>query len=403
MRKILLLLLFPFAMFAQEPYHGVPPAAATWLSTNGTLAGPWNPLTGAAGTDPYIGTPRAAGLYYSSTGTQAGPWYPCTLAICFGGGGSTLSLTSPTSTLTLSPSPITGTGTLDLNLAHANTWTGQQTFVAPALGTPASGVLTNATGLPAASVLAGALANGMTATTQTTGDNTTKVATDAFVLANGGGGSTSGIFPIDSYGGVGDGNLSANTGTDNTSAFASALAAAVSNGGGTITFDCGKQYRFLTTGPTITTSSISLQGSCPGAAAATYSSLAGAATTIFTSSASATVVDFHGTSTTATITNNSIHNNFHFARRSSRLWCYPGSCPLRPRLHFQSGNDQRLRSRYRPDYMFQASLVLGFLFCYHCAVGLVGRSAGNRTICLHQWHSAVGVWLFQHDSERFGM
>lgn len=58
------------------------------------------------------------------------------------------------------------------------------TFVTPALGTPTSAVLTNATGLPAASVVAGALANGMTATTQTVGDNTTDIATDAFVLAN---------------------------------------------------------------------------------------------------------------------------------------------------------------------------------------------------------------------------
>jgi len=56
----------------------------------------------------------------------------------------------------------------------------------PNLGTPSAGVLTHATGLPAASVLAGALANGMTGTTQTVGDNTTDLATDAFVLANAG-------------------------------------------------------------------------------------------------------------------------------------------------------------------------------------------------------------------------
>ena len=42
-------------------------------------------------------------------------------------------------------------------------------------------------GSVAATIPAQALANGMTGTTQTVGDNTTKLATDAFVLANGGG------------------------------------------------------------------------------------------------------------------------------------------------------------------------------------------------------------------------
>lgn len=55
------------------------------------------------------------------------------------------------------------------------------TFIAPVLGTPASGVLTNCTGLPAASVVAGALANGMTATTQAQASNDTKLATNAYV------------------------------------------------------------------------------------------------------------------------------------------------------------------------------------------------------------------------------
>lgn len=69
------------------------------------------------------------------------------------------------------------------------------TLVTPALGTPTALVLTNATALPAAQVSSGALTNGMTATTQTVGDNTTKLATTAFVLANGGAsisGATSG-------------------------------------------------------------------------------------------------------------------------------------------------------------------------------------------------------------------
>ena len=62
-----------------------------------------------------------------------------------------------------------------------------------ALGTPSSGVITNLTGtctsctansatsVPAANVASGALANGMTATTQSAGDNSTKLATTAYV------------------------------------------------------------------------------------------------------------------------------------------------------------------------------------------------------------------------------
>lgn len=97
----------------------------------------------------------------------------------FTGSGDTI--TSPNSTLTVGGTS-TNT-TLDFNLAHANTWSGQQTFIAPILGTPASGVATNLTGLPAASVLSGNLVNGMAATTQTGGDSTTKLATTAFVQA----------------------------------------------------------------------------------------------------------------------------------------------------------------------------------------------------------------------------
>jgi len=54
------------------------------------------------------------------------------------------------------------------------------TLVTPALGTPSALVLTNATALPAAQVVAGALASGMTATTQTAADNSTKLGTTAY-------------------------------------------------------------------------------------------------------------------------------------------------------------------------------------------------------------------------------
>lgn len=49
------------------------------------------------------------------------------------------------------------------------------------LGTPSSGNLTNCTALPAASIVAGALAAGMTATTQAANDNSTKICTTAYL------------------------------------------------------------------------------------------------------------------------------------------------------------------------------------------------------------------------------
>lgn len=51
---------------------------------------------------------------------------------------------------TLTIGPTSGNVVASLALSHANTWAGQQTFVAPILGTPASGTLTNCTGLPVA-------------------------------------------------------------------------------------------------------------------------------------------------------------------------------------------------------------------------------------------------------------
>jgi len=51
---------------------------------------------------------------------------------------------------TLTVSPTTGAVTASLALGHANTWTGQQTFVAPILGTPASGNGSNITNVNAA-------------------------------------------------------------------------------------------------------------------------------------------------------------------------------------------------------------------------------------------------------------
>jgi hypothetical protein len=67
-----------------------------------------------------------------------------------GGGGGGDTITSPSGTITVGG---TNTATtVDFALGHANTWTGQQTFVAPILGTPASVNIANATGLQSAQV-----------------------------------------------------------------------------------------------------------------------------------------------------------------------------------------------------------------------------------------------------------
>jgi hypothetical protein len=124
-------------------------------------------------------------------------------------------------------------------------------------------------------------------------------------LGTGGSSTPANTFPIDNYGCVGDGVLSTNTGTDNTSCFSTALAAAVAAGGGTITFDCFKQYRFAAGIPAITTNGIWLAGACPLKTSVNH------ATNwpmVFSSSATATIVDFHGSGLSTPITGNGMTN-----------------------------------------------------------------------------------------------
>lgn len=104
-------------------------------------------------------------------------------------GASALTLTTTGTTSVTLPTTGTlatrdGTETLTNKTLTSPTLTSatltSPTMTTPALGTPASGTLTNCTGLPAASVVAGALANGMTATTQAISNNSTSLATTAY-------------------------------------------------------------------------------------------------------------------------------------------------------------------------------------------------------------------------------
>ena len=81
--------------------------------------------------------------------------------------GGVNSLTNTDGSLSISPP--TGAVIANIDFTHANTWVGQQTFVAPILGTPASGVATHLTGLPLTTGVTGILpiANGGTNSSST--------------------------------------------------------------------------------------------------------------------------------------------------------------------------------------------------------------------------------------------
>lgn len=154
----------PSIATANTDYLPVASPTATGTATVATLAA--TTINGAALSGTFTGTPTLSGAL-----TLSGSWV----------GGT--------------PASMTGTNITGIPAANilAGTMASGMVLVAPALGTPASGVITSLTGtcgscvansataVPAANVTAGALASTMTATTQTAKDNSTKLATTAYV------------------------------------------------------------------------------------------------------------------------------------------------------------------------------------------------------------------------------
>ena len=162
-----------------------------------------------------IGAPTANGVLYGSSGrvvqtAAGGAGTLCLIEIngappvfgsCSGSGGPTLEtngtsngsqsllnfLTSVTNAAGLVVTPVNSAGTelfeVSGTLAHASLPTLLSGDI-PNNAANTTGTASNLSGTPA-------LPNGTTATTQTVGDNTTKLATDAFVIANAGTGTPS--------------------------------------------------------------------------------------------------------------------------------------------------------------------------------------------------------------------
>jgi len=173
MKRIILVLLVA-ACFGQNGLHDFAPSLGRGLNVNvvGGVAAISTVPTAIAGTSvgvaanttTYIYVDLSAAIISSNTSGFTSTEYPVATvvtnstqivtltddrpgayAVSGGGGSGTVSSVS-NSDGTLTITPTTGAVIAALALAHANTWTGQQTFVAPILGTPASGIITNLTG-----------------------------------------------------------------------------------------------------------------------------------------------------------------------------------------------------------------------------------------------------------------
>jgi hypothetical protein len=116
-------------------------ASGVTATVNRTTTAVFNIYNGSTTSTAQTTFTLTTGQYATLTSPDNANWL---VRIVSGGGGAVSSVSNSDGTLTISPT--TGAVVASIALGHPNSWTGQQSFVAPILGTPASGTLTNTTG-----------------------------------------------------------------------------------------------------------------------------------------------------------------------------------------------------------------------------------------------------------------